>query len=54
VVVSGTLGVLAMSVRAGLVTLTEANALLMRMIRAGYRSPYSNLVELMDKPGALE
>jgi predicted nucleic acid-binding protein len=54
VVVSGTLGVLAMSVRAGLLTLTEANALLTRMIRAGYRTPYSNLVELVDKPSALE
>ena len=54
VIVSGALGALTMSVRAGLLTLTEANALLSRMIQAGYRSPYSNLVELMDKPGALE
>jgi len=54
VIVSGTLGALTMAVRTGVLTLTEANVLLTRMIRAGYRSPFSNLVELMDKPGALE
>ncbi len=47
--VSGTLGALTMAVRAGLLTLIEANALLTRMIQVGYRSPYGNLVELMDK-----
>jgi predicted nucleic acid-binding protein len=45
--VSGTLGVLLRAVKAQLLSLAEANALLDQMIRAGYRSPYTNLAELL-------
>ncbi len=45
--VSGTLGVLLRAVKAQLLSLTEANALLDQMIRAGYRSPYTDLAELI-------
>ena len=44
---SGTLGVLVQAVNAGRLPLAEANALLGRMIQAGYRSPYTTLVELL-------
>jgi predicted nucleic acid-binding protein len=54
VLVSGTLGVLVMAVRGGLLTLSEANALLGRMIRAGFRAPVSDLVDLVERPAALE
>jgi predicted nucleic acid-binding protein len=45
--VSGTLGVLLRAVKAQFVSLVEANALLDQMIQAGYRSPYTNLAELL-------
>ena len=37
--ITGTLGILGLAVRLGLLTLTQANALLADMVRAGYRSP---------------
>ncbi len=43
--VSGTLGVLVLAVRKGLLVLAEANALLSEMVAAGYRSP----VEALDR-----
>ena len=45
--VSGTLGVLLQAVRKHYLPLAEANALLDQMIRAGYRSPYTSLAELI-------
>lgn len=45
--VSGTLGVLLRAVKKQLLPLADANALLDQMIRAGYRSPYTNLAELI-------
>lgn len=49
VVVSGTLGVLVLAVRKDLLTLDDANEMLTKMIRAGFRSPTNNLVELLAK-----
>lgn len=45
--ISGTLGVLLQVVKAQFLSLAEANVLLDRMICAGYRSPYTDLVELI-------
>jgi predicted nucleic acid-binding protein len=45
--VSGTLGVLARLVDLDHLTLDEADGLLARMLRAGYRSPVSTLRELL-------
>jgi len=45
--VSSTLGVLLRAVKAQILPLAEANALLDQMIHAGYRSPYTNLAELI-------
>ncbi len=47
VTISGTLGILVQAVKALLLSLDEANTLLSQMIHAGYRSPYSNLAELL-------
>jgi predicted nucleic acid-binding protein len=44
--VSGTLGLLAQSVAEGHVTPTQADDILRRMIRAGYRSPVTSLSDL--------
>jgi predicted nucleic acid-binding protein len=45
--VSGTLGVLAQSVKRRLLTIEEADGLLGRMIARGYRSPFDSLQQLM-------
>lgn len=45
--VSGTLGILAQAARINLLSWDKANALLNQMVQAGYRSPYSNLAELL-------
>lgn len=45
--ISGTLGVLRQVVKAQILSLAEANALLAQMIRAGYRSPYADLAEIV-------
>ena len=45
--VTGTLGVLVVAVRRGLLTLAQANGLLADMIAAGYRSPLDRLDELV-------
>jgi len=45
--VSGTLGVLIKLVKSGEIELSEANTLLQGMISKGYRSPVSNLSELL-------
>jgi hypothetical protein len=47
VVISGTLGLLVQATQAGLLSLDEANVLLGQMIQVGYRSPYSDLIELL-------
>ena len=47
VTISGTLGVLTQAVKANLLSLDKANAILSQMIEAGYRSPYNNLAELL-------
>lgn len=47
VVVSGTLGVLVRAVRKSSLSLENANALLEKMIRAGYHSPYTDLADLL-------
>jgi predicted nucleic acid-binding protein len=47
VLVSGTLGVLLRAVKTQCLSLAEADALLDQMIRAGYRSPYTDLAELI-------
>ena len=47
VVVTGTLGLLALAVRQNLLTLPEANDLLSKMVAQGYRSPLEKLDELM-------
>ena len=44
--VSGTLGVLLHLVDMGAMSVTEADGLLMEMIRAGYRSPVASLTQL--------
>jgi predicted nucleic acid-binding protein len=46
-VVSGTLGVLAMLVESGLLTLDEADELLQRMTDRGYRAPVRSLKDLL-------
>jgi predicted nucleic acid-binding protein len=45
--VTGTVGVLDVAVRRGLLTLAQANGLLADMIAAGYRSPLDRLDELV-------
>jgi len=47
VTTSGTLGILSQAIKANLISLDEANALLRQMIEAGYRSPHGNLAELL-------
>jgi predicted nucleic acid-binding protein len=44
---SGTLGLLVQAVKASVFLLDEADALLNQMIRAGYRSPFTSLAELL-------
>jgi predicted nucleic acid-binding protein len=46
---TGTLGVLALGVRQGLLSKNEANALLKEMIAAGYRSPVTELDSLLSQ-----
>jgi predicted nucleic acid-binding protein len=46
--VSGTLGVLAVSVRSQHLILAEADNLLQAMIQAGYYSPIDSLAEIYD------
>ena len=48
VVVTGTLGLLALAVRQNVLTLAEGNELLEAMIGQGYRSPLGNLDELVQ------
>ena len=50
--VTGTLGVLAVAVVRGHLTLDDANALLSRMITAGYRSPVLSLDSLVETHSA--
>lgn len=45
--VSGTLGLLVLLMEQGNISLSESNALLADMIRAGYRSPIKDLSELL-------
>lgn len=45
---TGTLGILAACVRLGYLGRNEGNALLAKMIVAGYRSPVTNLDQLLD------
>ena len=45
--VAGTLGILALAVRRGLLALAEANALLADVVSAGYRSPVDDVDELI-------
>jgi predicted nucleic acid-binding protein len=45
--ITGTLGILALAVRLGLLTLTQANGLLADMVRAGYRSPLGQVDDLI-------
>jgi predicted nucleic acid-binding protein len=45
--ITGTLGILALAVRLGLLTLTQANALLADIVRAGYRSPLEQVDDLI-------
>ena len=47
VTLSGTLGLLAQAVKTSILSLDEADALLTRMIQAGYRSPVAGLAELL-------
>ena len=44
---SGTLGLLALAVKTSILSLDEADALLTRMIQAGYRSPFTGLADLL-------
>jgi predicted nucleic acid-binding protein len=48
VMFSGTLGVLVQAVRRGILPLDEGERMLDAMIKAGYRSPYSHLAELVS------
>lgn len=48
VAVSGTLGALVNGVRQGLVSVTQADALLAEMVEHGYHSPVSSITELDD------
>jgi len=45
--VSGTLGVLVEAIKSDLIGIDQANALLAKMMKAGYYSPYDNLAELL-------
>lgn len=45
--ISGTLGILPLSIERGHLTLTQADNLLSQMIAAGYRSPVQSLAELL-------
>jgi predicted nucleic acid-binding protein len=47
IVLSGTLGVLVQAIRRGILPLDEGEQLLDEMIKAGYRSPFSHLAELV-------
>jgi predicted nucleic acid-binding protein len=49
--VSGTLGVLSLLVRAGHITVTEADDCLQQMIAHGYRSPVTSVIDLRDGHG---
>jgi len=46
---TGTLGILVLGVRQGLLSKDEANALLKEMIAAGYRSPVTDLDSLLSQ-----
>jgi hypothetical protein len=52
--VSGTLGVLALLVKKGYLTLSEADDCLMKMIKAGYRSPVKSVSEIPGFPSSRE
>ena len=45
--ISGTLGLLLILVDANVLALRAADALLARMIQAGYRAPFQSLAELL-------
>ena len=47
ITVTGTLGVLVLNVRQGILMLREGNALLADMIAQGYRSPVTTLDDLL-------
>lgn len=47
VAISGTLGLLIQAVKRSVVTASEADVLLQRMIALGYRSPYGTISELL-------
>ena len=48
VAISGTLGVLALSVRRRILTLPEADSVLQAMIKQGYYSPANSLTDIFD------
>jgi predicted nucleic acid-binding protein len=46
--ITGTLGILALSVEEGILSLADGDLLVRRMIAEGYRSPYGSLTELLN------